>query len=121
LYRALSIDAPNDPASLGDARQPEKKIREIKFENYRRRKFGPHYLLAQDASLRQYIGAAQVCLSLVLQQIYFTLYGDNNSPRFAYLSGHYLLILLYWAGNRKYIKIKTTAKLKAKRTSIATI
>ncbi len=25
LYRALLIDAPNDPASLGDARRPEKK------------------------------------------------------------------------------------------------
>jgi hypothetical protein len=96
--------APNDPASLGDARRPEKKILEIKFEIYRLSKFGPHYLLAQDASLRQYIGAAQVCLSLVLQQIYFTLYGDNNSPRFAYLSGHYLLILLYWGGNGNTVK-----------------
>ncbi len=79
--------------------EQKKKIREIKFENYRRCKFGPHYLLAQDALLRQYIGAAQVYLSLILQQISFTLYGDNNSQRFAYSSGHYLLILLYWGGN----------------------
>jgi hypothetical protein len=65
--------------------------------------------LAQDASLRQYIGAAQVCLSLVLQQIYFTLYEDNNSPRFAFVRT-LPIDLLYWAGNGKYIKIKTTAK-----------
>jgi hypothetical protein len=77
----------------------KKKIRKIKLGNYRCCKFGPHYLLAQDASLRQYIGAAQVCLSLLIQQISFTLYGDNNSPNFAYSSGHYLLILLYWGGN----------------------
>jgi hypothetical protein len=47
------------------------------------------------------IGAAQVYLSLVIQQISFTLHGDKNSPRFAYSSGHYLLILLYWGGNGK--------------------
>ncbi len=77
-----------------------KKNPRIKFGNYRRCKFGPHYLMAQDASLRQYIGAAQVNLSLMIQQISFTLYGDTNSPRFAYSSGHHLLILLYWGGNR---------------------
>ncbi len=69
LYRALPIDTPNHPASLGDVRRTEKKIREIKFVNYRRCKFGPHYLLAQQASLCQYIGAAQVYPSLILQQI----------------------------------------------------
>ncbi len=73
-----------------------KKICEI---NYRRCKFGPHYLMAQDESLRQYIGAAKVYLSLMIQQISFTLYGDNNSLHFAYSSGYYLLILLYWGGN----------------------
>ncbi len=31
LYPAVPIDATNHPASLGDARRPEKKIREIKF------------------------------------------------------------------------------------------
>jgi hypothetical protein len=55
--------------------------------------------MAQDALLRQYIGAAQVYISLILQQISFTLYGDNNSPRFAYSPGHYLMLLLYWGGN----------------------
>ena len=76
-----------------------KKAREIKFGNYRRCKFGPHYLLAQQASLRQYIGAAQGHISLMIQQISFTLYGANNSPRFAYSSGHHLFILHYWGGN----------------------
>ncbi len=51
--------------------------------------------MAQDASLCQYIGVAQVYLSLIIQQISFTLYGDKDSLRFAYSSGHYLLILLY--------------------------
>jgi len=37
------IDTPNHPASLGAARRTEKKIREIKFGNYRRCKFGPHW------------------------------------------------------------------------------
>jgi hypothetical protein len=69
LYRALPIDATNHPALVGDAGRTEKKIREIKFGNYRRCKFGPHCLLALDASLRQYIGAAQVYPSLILQQI----------------------------------------------------
>ncbi len=74
LYRALPIDAANHPASLGDARRTEKKIREIKFGNYRRCKFGPHYLLAQQALLRQYIGAAQVYPYLILQQISWALF-----------------------------------------------
>jgi len=65
----LPIGAPSQSAPFGDARRTEKKIREIKFGNYRRCKFVPHYLLAQDASLRQYIGAAQVYPSLILQQI----------------------------------------------------
>jgi hypothetical protein len=49
--------------------EQRKEIREIKFGNYRHRKFGPHYLLAQDALLRQYFGAAQVYPSLIFQQI----------------------------------------------------
>jgi hypothetical protein len=76
-----------------------KKICEIKLGNYRRCKFGPHYLMAQDVLLRQYIGAAQVYLSLMIQQNSFTLCGDNNLRRCAYSSGHHLLILLYWGGN----------------------
>jgi hypothetical protein len=75
--------------------------------------------MAQDVSLRHYIGAAQVYLSLMIQQISFTLYGDNNSPRFAYLSGPIDFALL--GRKRKYIKSKTTAKLKGKQTSIAAV
>jgi hypothetical protein len=52
----------------------KKKICEIKFGNYRRCKFGPHYLLAQQALLRQYIGAAQLYQTLILQQISCTLF-----------------------------------------------
>jgi hypothetical protein len=36
--------------------------------------------LAQDALLRQYIGAEQLYPSLILQQISLALYGDSNSP-----------------------------------------
>jgi hypothetical protein len=42
------------PALLGDARGRGKKIREIKFGNYRRSKIVPHRLMVQGASLRQY-------------------------------------------------------------------
>ena len=104
LYNALCLLTNESSCVIRRCAANRKKIREIKFGNYRRCKFGPHYLLAQDASLRQYISAAQVCLSLVLQQIYFTLYGDNNLPRFAYLSGNYLLILLYLGGNGNTLK-----------------
>ncbi len=80
---------------------------EIKFRNYRWCKFGPHCLLEQDASLRQYFGTAPVYPSLILQH-------------FAYSLGHCLLILLYWGGNgNMYIKSKTTAKFKGKQTSVA--
>jgi hypothetical protein len=74
--------------------EQKKKIREIKFENYRRCKFGPHYLLAQQASLRHFIGAAQVYPSL-----FFSRFLEPSLPRFAYSAGHSLLILLYWGGN----------------------
>ncbi len=60
--------------------EQKKKIREIKFGNYRRCKFGPHYLLTQQASLRQYIGAAQVYPSLILQQISWTLFAAFCLP-----------------------------------------
>jgi hypothetical protein len=67
--------------------------------------------MAQDASLRQYIGAAQVYLSLMIQQISFTLYGDNNSPRFAYSSGHHLLIC-FTGAETEIPKIKDDSKIK---------
>ncbi len=53
----MPIDAPNHPASLGNARR---KIREIKFGNYRHCKFGPHYLLAQQALLCLYWRSAGI-------------------------------------------------------------
>ncbi len=71
-------------------RGEQKKIREIKLGKYRRCKFGPYYLLAQRKYIYPYF------FSIIL----FSLHGDKNSPRFAYSSGHYLLILLYWGGNR---------------------
>ncbi len=73
-YFFLFCNAPNHPELVGDERRIEKKICEIKFGNYRRSKFGPHCLLAQDASLRQYIGAAQVYPSLIFQQISYSLW-----------------------------------------------
>ncbi len=93
-----------------------KKTREIKLGNNRRCKFGPHYLLAQDASLRQYTGAAQVYPSLILQQISWTLYGDNNSPSFAYSSGHYLQywFCFIWA-ETEIPKIKDDIKIKREK------
>jgi hypothetical protein len=117
----VPIDATNHPASLGDARRPEKKIREIKFENYRRCKFGPHYLLAQgcivasinwrSASMPILSSSADLFHSLWRQKFAaFCLFVRTLPIAFA-LMGR----------KRKYIKIKTTAKLKAKRTSIATI
>jgi hypothetical protein len=50
----------------------------------------------------------------MIQQISFTLYGDNNSPRFAYSSGHNLLILLNWGENR-INKIKDDRKIKREK------
>jgi hypothetical protein len=64
----------------------------------------------------QYIGAAQVYPVLILQQISWTLYGDNNSPRFAYLSGHYLQ---YWfcliGSETEKHKIKDDCKIKREK------
>jgi hypothetical protein len=110
----LPIDAPSQSAFLGNARRTVKKAREIKFENYRRCKFGPYHLLAQQASLRQYIGAAQVYPSLILQQISSALFAAfclfvRTLPNDFALLGR----------KRKYIKSKMTAKLIKKRTSIA--
>jgi hypothetical protein len=98
-----------------------KKIREIKFENYRRCKFGPHYLLAQgcivasinwrSASMPVLSSSADLFHSPWWQQFtVFCLFVRTLPIDFALLGR-----------KRKYIKIKTTAKLKAKRTSIPTI
>jgi hypothetical protein len=121
LYRAVPIDATNRPAPLGDARRPEKKSLEIKFENYRRCIFGPHYLLAQGyivASINWRSGSMPILSSSAdlfhspwrQQFAAFCLFVRTLPIDFALLGR-----------KRKYIKIKTTAKFKAKRTSIATI
>jgi hypothetical protein len=52
---ALPIDSPNHPALVGDAQRTEKNPRNNFF--YCRSKFELHRLLAQSASLRQYIWA----------------------------------------------------------------
>jgi hypothetical protein len=96
--------------------EQEKKIREIKFGNYRRYKFGPHYLLAQEASLRQYIGAAQVYPSLILQQISRTLFAA-----FCLFVRTLPIDFALLGRKRKYIKSQTTAKLTEKKTSIAAV
>jgi hypothetical protein len=73
----------------------------------------PITVLAQQASLRQDIGAAQVYPSLILQQIScalfvaFCLFGRTLPNNFALLGR-----------KRKYIKSKTKAKLTEKRTSM---
>ncbi len=92
----------------------QKKIREIKFGNYRRCKFGPDYLLAQEASKRQYIGAAQVYPSLILQQISWTLFSA-----FCLFIRTLPIDFALVGQKRKYIKSKTTAKLIEKRILIA--
>ncbi len=59
----MPIDALYHPALVGDKRRTGKNIREIKcvkFEHYRRSKFGQRRLLAQDALSRQYICVEQI-------------------------------------------------------------
>jgi hypothetical protein len=77
--------------------------------------------LAQDASLRQYIGAAQVYPSLILQQISLTLYGDEQFAAFCLVIWTLPIDLALLGQKRKYIKSKKTAKLKGKQTSIAAV
>jgi hypothetical protein len=67
VYCALPIDAPNLSALLGKAVLTEKKAREILTGNYRRCNIVAHCLMAQGASLRQYISAGSDVLSLVLR------------------------------------------------------
>jgi hypothetical protein len=112
----LPIDASNLFALLGKAVLTEKKAREILTGNYRSCNIVAHCLIAQGASLRQYISAGSDVPSLVLTQRFInldlklsndaankiTLKKRNaacNSSRFAYSSGHCLLILFYWGGN----------------------
>ena len=93
-----------------------KKAGEILTGNYRRCKIVAHCLMAQGASLRQYISAGSDVPSLVLTQRFINLdlklsndaankitikkrNAACNLSRFAYSSGHCLLILFYWGGN----------------------
>ena len=71
--------------------------------------------------LRQYIGAAQVYISLILQQISFTLYGDEQFAAFCIFVRTLPIDFALLGRKRKYIKSKTTAKLTEKRTSIAAV
>jgi hypothetical protein len=64
----LPTDAPNLSALLGKAVLTEKKAREILTGNYRRCNIVAHCLIAQGASLRQYISAGSDVPSLVLAQ-----------------------------------------------------
>jgi hypothetical protein len=106
----LPIDAPNLSASLGKAVLTEKKARQILTGNYRRYNIVAHCLLAQGASLRQYISAGNDVPSSVLRllqkketlQVFteFCLIVRTSPIHFALLGR-----------KRKYIKSKTTAKL----------
>jgi hypothetical protein len=90
----LLIDAPNLSALLGKAVLTEKKTREILTGNYRRYNIVAHCLVAQGASLHQYISAGSDVPSLVLRLLKKKK-RCKCSPRFAYSSGHCLSILLY--------------------------
>jgi hypothetical protein len=57
FFCALPIDAPNPSALLGKAVLTEKKACEILTANYRHCNIVAHCLIAQGASLRQYISA----------------------------------------------------------------
>ncbi len=116
----MHIDAPNLSALLGKAVLTEKKASEILTGNYRRYNIDAHSLMAQGASLRQYIsvGTGSDVSSLVLRllqkketlQVFaaFCLFVRTLPIHFA----------LLWR-KQKYIKSKTIAKLKGKQTSIA--
>ncbi len=51
------MDGLNHPPLEVMSGEQKKQIREIKFVNYRRSKFGPHRMLPQGTSLRQYTSA----------------------------------------------------------------
>ena len=73
LYCAVPIDAPNLSALLGKAVLTGKKSRKILTGNYRRCNSVAHCLMAQGASLRQYISAGSDVPSLVLTQRFINL------------------------------------------------
>ncbi len=82
FFSLLKLALPIDTVSYCVSKRlaaNRKKISEIKLGNYRRSKFEPHHLLAQDASLRQYVGAAQEYPSLILKISYLS-EERNNLP-----------------------------------------
>jgi hypothetical protein len=112
----LAIDATNYPALVGDVRRtgkyPRNKIWKLKTLQI---------LTPPIASLRQYFGAAQVYPSLILQHISLLSMKTNNSLRFALFIRTLPIDFSLLGWKRKYVKSKTTAKLKGKLTLIATI
>ncbi len=98
----------------------EKKMPWNKIWKFRRCKFEPYYLSAQDASLRQYNGAAQVYPSLVLQHISLNLYRQQFAAFCPFVWTLPIDFALLWR-KWKYIKSKMTAKLREKRTFIAAV
>ncbi len=57
----------------------------------------------------------------MIQQNSFTLCGDNNLPRCAFFVRTSPIDFALLGRKRKYVKSKTTAKLKGKQTSIAAV
>jgi hypothetical protein len=101
----LPIDAPNLSALLGKAVLTEKKAREIQAGNYRRCKYW------RSASIHIPYDTADFFHSLWSQQFAaFCLFVRTLPIGFALLGR-----------KRKYIKSKTTSKLREKRTSIAAV
>jgi hypothetical protein len=99
----------------------KKKIHEIKFENYRRCKFGPHYLLAQGCIVAS-INWRSASMPILSSSADLFHSPWRQQFRRVWLFVRTLPIDFALLGRkRKNIKIKTTAKLKAKRTSIAMI
>jgi hypothetical protein len=77
--------------------------------------------LAKQASLRQYIGAVQVYPSLILQQISLNLYEDEQFAAFCLFVRTLPIDFALLGRKWKFIKSKTTSKLKGKQTSIAAV
>jgi hypothetical protein len=92
------------------------KIREIKFRNYERRKFIPSCLLAQGALLRQ---IAQNYPSLDLDFLNKIQNGGEQYSAFCLFMGTSPKNCGLLGRNGNTLKLKMTAKLKDKRTSIA--
>ncbi len=75
--------------------------------------------MEQDASLRQYIGTAQVYPSLILKQI--SLSGDEQFAAFCLFVKTLSINFALLGRKQKYLKSKTTAKLKGKQSSVAAV